>query len=162
MGELSYPGDSIKQIYKEDILVGYRWHDTKKIPALFSFGHGLSYTTYSYGKPVLSSKQFDGNNPITVSVAVKNTGEKAGKEIVQLYIGDEKCSVLRPVKELKHYEKISLEPGEEKLVTFDISEDDLKFYDESIGDWKAEKGKFKIYIGASSADIRGTSEFVYN
>ena len=97
MGELSYPGDSIKQIYKEDILVGYRWHDTKKIPALFSFGHGLSYTTYSYGKPVLSSKQFDGNNPITVSVAVKNTGEKAGKEIVQLYIGDEKCSVLRPV-----------------------------------------------------------------
>lgn len=103
--ELSYPGDSIKQEYKEDILVGYRWHDTKKIPALFPFGHGLSYTTFTYGKPVASAKTMAADGTLTVTVAVKNTGSIAGKEIVQLYVGDDKCSVLRPVKELKHFAK---------------------------------------------------------
>ena len=96
--ELSYPGDSIKQEYKEDILVGYRWHDTKEIPALFPFGHGLSYTTFTYGKPVASAKAMAADGTLTVTVAVKNTGSIAGKEIVQLYVGDDKCSVLRPVK----------------------------------------------------------------
>lgn len=157
--ELSYPGDSIKQEYKEDILVGYRWHDTKKVPALFPFGHGLSYTTFTYGKPVASAKAMATDGTLTVTVAVKNTGSIAGKEIVQLYVGDDKCSVLRPVKELKHFAKVALAPGEEKNVTFTLTPDDLKFYDEASAAWKYEPGKFKAYVCASSADIRGVVSF---
>ena len=157
--ELSYPGDSIKQEYKEDILVGYRWHDTKKIPALFPFGHGLSYTTFTYGKPVASAKVMAADGTLTLTVAVKNTGSVAGKEIVQLYIGDDKCSVLRPVKELKHFAKVALAPGEEKNVTFTLTPDDLKFYDEASAAWKYEPGKFKAYVCASSADVRGVVPF---
>ena len=157
--ELSYPGDSIKQEYKEDILVGYRWHDTKKIPALFPFGHGLSYTTFTYGKPVASAKTMAAYGTLTVTVAVKNTGSIAGKEIVQLYVGDDKCSVLRPVKELKHFAKVALAPGEEKSVTFTLTPDDLKFYDEASAAWKYEPGKFKAYVCASSADVRGVVSF---
>ena len=157
--ELSYPGDSIKQEYKEDILVGYRWHDTKKIPALFPFGHGLSYTTFTYGKPVASAKTMAADGTLTVTVAVKNTGSIAGKEIVQLYVGDDKCSVLRPVKELKHFAKVGLAPGEEKSVTFTLTPDDLKFYDEASAAWKYEPGKFKAYVCASSADVRGIVSF---
>lgn len=156
---LSYPGDSIKQVYKEDILVGYRWHDTKKIPALFSFGHGLSYTTFAYSKPVASAKTMTTDGTLTVSIPVKNAGSIAGKEIIQLYVGDEKCSVLRPTKELKHFTKIALEPEEEKTVTFTITPDDLKFYDETASAWTLEPGKFKVYIGASSTDIRGVIPF---
>ncbi|WP_304860712.1 glycoside hydrolase family 3 C-terminal domain-containing protein [uncultured Bacteroides sp.] len=157
--ELSYPGDSIKQEYKEDILVGYRWHDTKKTPALFPFGHGLSYTTFTYGKPVLSAKTMTADGTLTVTVAVKNTGSVAGKEIVQLYVGDDKCSVLRPVKELKRFAKIALAPGEEKNVTFTLTPDDLKYYDEASAAWKYEPGKFKAYVCASSADVRGVVPF---
>lgn len=157
--ELSYPGDSIKQEYKEDILVGYRWHDIKKIPALFPFGHGLSYTTFAYGKPVVSAKTMTADGTLTLTVAVKNTGSIAGKEIVQLYIGDDKCSVLRPVKELKHFAKVALAPGEEKNVTFTLTPDDLKFYDEASAAWKYEPGKFKAYVCASSADVRGVVPF---
>lgn len=157
--ELSYPGDSIKQEYKEDILVGYRWHDTKKIPALFPFGHGLSYTTFTYGKPVASAKTMAADGTLTVTVTVKNTGSVAGKEIVQLYVGDDKCSVLRPVKELKHFAKVALAPGEEKSVTFTLTPDDLKFYDEASAAWKYEPGKFKVYVCASSTDVRGVVPF---
>lgn len=157
--ELSYPGDSIKQEYKEDILVGYRWHDTKEIPALFPFGHGLSYTTFTYGKPVASAKAMAADGTLTVTVAVKNTGSIAGKEIVQLYVGDDKCSVLRPVKELKHFAKVALAPGQEKSVTFTLTPDDLKFYDEVSAAWKYEPGKFKAYVCASSADVRGVVSF---
>ena len=157
--ELSYPGDSIKQEYKEDILVGYRWHDTKKVPALFPFGHGLSYTTFTYGKPVASAKAMAADGTLTVTVAVKNTGSIAGKEIVQLYVGDDKCSVLRPVKELKHFAKVALAPGQEKNVTFTLTPDDLKFYDEASAAWKYEPGKFKAYVCASSADVRGVVLF---
>ena len=157
---LSYPGDSIKQVYKEDVLVGYRWHDTRKIPAAFAFGHGLSYTTFAYGKAVASAKKMKGTEAIEISVAVKNTGDVAGKEVVQLYIGDDKSSVIRPLKELKHFRKIALNPGEEKTVTFTVTVDDLKYYDEVKKDWTAEAGKFKAYIGSSSADIRTVVPFV--
>ncbi|WP_297272092.1 glycoside hydrolase family 3 C-terminal domain-containing protein [uncultured Bacteroides sp.] len=153
---LSYPGDSIREVYKEDILVGYRWYDTKKIPALFPFGHGLSYTTFQYGKPVASAKKMAADGTLTVTVPVKNTGSVAGKEVVQLYVGDDKCSVLRPLKELKHFQKIALQPGEEKSVTFTVTPEDLQFYDDKAACWKSEPGKFKLYIGSSSTDIRGT------
>ena len=157
--ELSYPGDSIKEEYKEDILVGYRWHDTKKIPALFAFGHGLSYTSYSYSKPMASAKVMNADGTLTITLKVKNSGSVAGKEIVQLYVGDDKCSVIRPQKELKHFTKVALQPGEEKEISFQITADDLKFFDEATHDWKVEPGKFKAYIGASSTDIRGIVPF---
>lgn len=157
---LCYPGDGVKQVYKEDILVGYRWHDTKKIPAAFAFGHGLSYTTFEYDKAVASAKKMTADDQLEISVKVRNTGAVAGKEVVQLYIGDDKSSVVRPLKELKHFQKIALNPGEEQTVTFIISADDLKYYDEAKKDWTAEAGKFKAYIGSSSADIRTVVPFV--
>ena len=157
---LCYPGDGVKQVYKEDILVGYRWHDTKKIPAAFAFGHGLSYTTFAYDKAVASAKKMTADDQLEISVKVKNTGAVAGKEVVQLYIGDDKSSVIRPLKELKHFQKIALAPGEEKTVTFTVTADDLKYYDEAKKDWTAEAGKFKAYIGSSSTDIRTIVPFV--
>lgn len=156
---LCYPGDSIRVEYKEDILVGYRWHDTKKIPALFPFGHGLSYTSFSYGKATLSSSSLAADGSITVTVPVKNSGDRPGKEVVQLYIGDNKSSLPRPKKELKAFDKIALNPGEEKTVTFTITPDDLKYFDDARHEWVAEPGKFTLYIGASSADIRTQASF---
>ncbi len=158
-GTISYPGDSIRQEYLEDILVGYRWHDTKKIPAFYPFGYGLSYTTFEYGKPVASAKTINESESLSITIPVKNTGKVDGKETVQLYIGDDKASVLRPIKELKGFDKVSLAPGEEKTVTFTVKPDDLKFYDEANASWKAEPGKFRAYIGSSSTDIRATVPF---
>lgn len=158
-GKMSYPGDSVVVDYKEDILVGYRWHDTKKIAPLFAFGHGLSYTQFEYGKPRLSAKEIHQNvvsDSIIVSVDIKNVGKRDGKEVVQLYIGDDQCSVLRPVKELKHFQKISLAAGETQTISFVIKEDDLKFYDDT---WKSESGIFTLYVGSSSVDIRGKAKF---
>ena len=157
-GEMSYPGDSIRQEYKEDILVGYRWYDTKKIKPLYPFGYGMSYTTYSYSKPLASKKILKDNDSIQVSVKIKNTGLAKGKEIVQLYIEDEKCSLLRPKKELKGFHKVELEPNEEKTIQFHIDINDLTFFDDSKQKWIAEPGKFKAYIAASSEDIRGVVE----
>lgn len=161
-GAISYPGDGVKQEYKEDILVGYRWHDTKKIPALFSFGHGLSYTQFKYGKVVADKKTISASDELTITIPVKNIGAVKGKEVIQLYVGDEKCSVLRPVKELKAFQKIELAPGEEQTVSFKIGADKLKFFSETAHGWVAEPGQFKIYIGSSSTDIRSTVNFVLN
>ena len=147
---LCYPGDSLHVVYKEDILVGYRWHDTKKIPALFPFGHGLSYTTFTYGKAALSSTDMTADGSIMVTVPVKNIGSLPGKEVVQLYVGDNKSSLPRPQKELKAFDKIALNPGEEKTVTFTITADDLKYFDDARHEWVAEPGKFTLYIGPPS------------
>ncbi len=160
-GEISYPGIDRRQEYKEDILVGYRWHDTKKIPALFPFGFGMSYTTFDYGKASASASSFSDNENLTVKISVKNSGKVSGKEVVQLYIGDETGKVMRPVKELKGFDKISLEPGEEREVSFTIKAQDLQYYDESISNWNVASGKFKAYIGSSSKDIRSTVSFTY-
>jgi beta-glucosidase len=153
-----YPGNK-DILYKEDIFVGYRWFDKNKIKPLFPFGHGLSYTTFSYGKVFASEKSLTEENKITISIPVKNVGEREGKEVVQLYIGDETSSLPRPVKELKSFKKISLAPGEEKTVEFTITKKDLCYFDESKLDWAIEKGKFKAYIGSSSTDIRSMLDF---
>lgn len=160
-GEIGYPGDGVKVEYKEDILVGYRWHDTKKIPARYPFGHGLSYTTFSYGKPALSAKSIAADGTLSLTIDVTNTGSREGKEVVQLYIGDDKATVLRPVKELKGFEKLALAPGETKQVTFNITADDLKYWSEEAHDWVAEAGKFTAYVGSSSTDIRGKVKFSF-
>ena len=148
-------------VYADDILVGYRWHDTKRIPAMFAFGYGLSYTSFAYGKATASAKTIAEDRPVEIKIPVTNTGQRAGKEIVQLYIADEKTSVLRPTKELKGFQKVYIEAGETVELTFTVTLEDLKFFDENAHTWVAEPGKFKALIGASSTDIRTTVQFEY-
>ncbi|MDR3338829.1 MAG: glycoside hydrolase family 3 C-terminal domain-containing protein, partial [Candidatus Symbiothrix sp.] len=116
-----FPGKEQEEIYREGLFVGYRWNEKNKVKPLFPFGHGLSYTQFTYGKVSISAKSMQANEQLTVSIPVKNTGDRTGKETVQLYIGDEKSSLVRPVKELKAFEKFSLAPGEEKIISFGIS-----------------------------------------
>lgn len=142
------------QIYAEDILVGYRYFDTMKQPVVFPFGYGLSYTTFAYSDARITAAP--NGKSWTVTVKVRNTGEREGKETVQLYIGDDKASVMRPAKELKGFRKVSLKAGEEKTVTFSITESDLQYFDETLHCWKSEPGTFKAYVGSSSRDIKAT------
>lgn len=163
-GEDVYPGienPEPHQTYKEDILVGYRWHDTKKIPALFSFGHGLSYTNFSYGKPVISDNKMSKSETITVEIPITNKGDQIGSEIVQFYISDIKSSLLRPVKELKGFRKVRLMPGETATIKYEVTPEHLKFFDDTAHRWVAEPGKFELLIGASSTDIRRKVSFEY-
>ena len=143
--------------YDEGIYVGYRWYDAKEIQPLFPFGYGLSYTSFEYGKPVLSSRKM--GKSLTIKVPVTNTGKVAGAEVVQLYISDVESSVDRPVKELKGFDKIYLEPGQTGTVSFTIGRDALSFFDAEKHEWVAEPGKFKALIAASAADIRQEAEF---
>ena len=154
-------GNDPQQEYLEDIWVGYRWHDTKKIPALFPFGHGLSYTTFSYGKATLSAKEMSADGSLTITVPITNTGSIEGKETVQLYVHDEKSSLPRPLKELKGFKKVNIAPGTTVEVDFTLTPDDLKFFDDNQHKWIAEPGKFKVLIGSSSTDIRNTVQFIY-
>ncbi len=150
-------GDTVK--YNESIFVGYRWADKQKAKPLFSFGHGLSYTTFAYGKVTADKKQMSIGDQITFSVKVKNTGSREGAEVVQLYISDLKSSLPRPIKELKGFEKISLKAGEEKTVTFTVDKTALSFFDDKKHDWVAEPGDFEAIIGASSTDIKSKVGF---
>ena len=153
-------GERIAQeSYDEGIFVGYRWYEHKGIAPLFPFGYGLSYTTFEYGDAKLSSASMNKNGSVNVSVTVKNTGNAAGAEVVQLYISDPECSVERPVKELKGFDKVFLQPGESKEVSFEINTDALSYFDAQKHEWVAEPGVFKALIGASSADIRSEAEF---
>ena len=155
----AYPGDGKQVEYKEGIFVGYRWNDRERIKPLFCFGHGLSYTTFEYGKVTAEGRQMGPDGTITVSVPVKNTGSRAGAEIVQLYVSDLKSSLPRPVKELKGFRKITLQPGQEQTVSFTIDRKALSFYDDTKQDWVAEPGAFEALVGASACDIRGKVAF---
>ncbi|MFH6967378.1 glycoside hydrolase family 3 C-terminal domain-containing protein [Flavobacterium sp. FlaQc-28] len=150
-------GDTVK--YNESIFVGYRWADKQKAKPLFSFGHGLSYTTFAYEKVTADKKQMSIGDQITFSVKVKNTGSREGAEVVQLYISDLKSSLPRPIKELKGFEKILLKAGEEKTVTFTVDKTALSFFDDKKHDWVAEPGDFEAIIGASSTDIKSKVGF---
>lgn len=145
--------------YNEGILVGYRWHDTKNIKPLFSFGHGLSYTSFEFGKAKADKTTISQDGTITFTVSVKNTGKKAGAEVAQLYISDVKSSVMRPAKELKGFEKIYLNPGEQKEVTFTIDKTALSYFDSNKHDWVAEPGDFEALIGNSSDAIKTKVKF---
>lgn len=146
--------------YNESIFVGYRWADKQpKTKPLFAFGHGLSYTTFAYGKPVADRTRVRAGEEVTVSVALKNTGARAGQEVVQLYVSDKKSSLPRPVKELKGFRKVNLAPGEEQTVTFTIDREALSYFDDRRGEWVAEPGKFEALIAASAADIKGKVAF---
>lgn len=161
-----YPGtkradsDIVDIRYNEGVMVGYRWFDTKKIRPLFAFGHGLSYTTFGYGKLSADASKIGPDGALTLSVDVTNTGSRAGAETVQLYISDTKASVKRPAKELKNFAKIYLEPGQTKTVTFTVRPSDLAFFDAGAHAWKAEPGEFRAHVGAASDDIRSSLRFV--
>lgn len=150
----AYPGDSkLNEEYKEGIFVGYRYFDTKKVQPQFAFGHGLSYTTFSYEKLSLTKA----DSTVTVKLNVKNTGKVMGGEIVQVYVKDDQASVERPEKELKAFAKIFLQPGESKEVELKLSEDAFQYYDEKNKRFVLEPGKFTILVGSSSRDIRLTA-----
>lgn len=155
-----FPGSKGQVNYNEGIYVGYRWLDKEKIKPLFSFGHGLSYTTFEYGKVSADKKEMASADKITFSVTVKNSGSIDGSEVVQLYISDLKSSLPRPIKELKGFEKISLKAGETKTVSFTIDKIALSFFDATKHSWVAEPGDFEAIIGASSTDIRSKVGFV--
>ena len=155
----AYDPEDLTVEYKEGIFVGYRWAEKQNVKPLFAFGHGLSYTDFSYGEAVCGKPSVKAGKNVTVSVDVTNTGDMAGKEVVQLYIGDNDSAIVRPVKELKGFRKIALDPGETKTVTFLIEPDMLKYFDDAKHEWVLESGKFTAYIGAASDDIRSHVEF---
>lgn len=151
---LNFPGEGDRVRYQEGIFVGYRYYDKKEIEPLFPFGHGLSYTTFEYKDIEVSKDEMNDDEELTVNVTVKNTGNVKGKDIVQLYINDEKSSVIRPIKELKGFEKVTLKPGEEKRIAFVLDKRSFSYYNTDISDWYTEYGKYNILVGASSRDIR--------
>ena len=151
---INYPGENGKVRYGEGIFVGYRYYDRKEIEPLFPFGHGLSYTTFEYSNLRLSAKSLTPNELLKVRVDVTNTGKVAGKEVVQLYVRDVHCTVVRPEKELKAFRKVELAPGQTKTVTFTLDREAFWYFDVTRNEWATEPGDFEILIGASSRDIR--------
>ena len=156
----TYPGDE-KVYYKEGIFVGYRYFDTKNIEPLFPFGYGLSYTDFTYENIKLNSKKLMKDRLLEISMNLSNTGSVVGSEVVQLYISAPISSVDRPLKELKGFKKVRLEPRERVSMKFQIKPEDLAYFDESSSNWKIENGKYKVLIGSSSRDIHLESEFEY-
>ena len=155
---LSFGGDGKKVDYTEGVYVGYRYYEAKKQPVRWAFGHGLSYTEFKYDHLTVSSKELDDENEIIVEVDVTNVGACAGKEVVQLYVADKNGTVNRPVKELKGFTKLFLQPRETKKAQMKISARDLSFYNEEIKDWYASSGTYEILIGHASDDIRISCE----
>jgi beta-glucosidase len=153
---LNFPGEAGVVRYGEGLFIGYRYYDTKEMPVLFPFGYGLSYTTFDYSNPQVSAPTFKDVESLTVSVDVTNTGSMAGQEIVQLYVHDHEAGLVRPLKELKGFAKVSLQPGETKTVTFALDFRAFAFYHPGHKQWITEDGQFDLLLGASAADIRCT------
>ena len=156
---LNFPGENGKVYYGEGLFVGYRYYEKKKIAPLFPFGFGLSYTTFSYSSLSLSAQTIGPDETLQASIDITNTGQRAGKEIIQVYIRDKQASLGRPEKELKAFAKVQLEPGERKTVTLSLARDALAYYDDLAHEWVAEAGEFEVLVGASSQDIRATATF---
>lgn len=149
-----FPGECSHHVYGEGIFVGYRYFDKKKIEPLFPFGYGISYTTFQYSAIRADRSQMKDTDTVTVSVDVTNTGCAKGKEIVQIYVSDEKSRLKRPEKELKAFGKVELEPGETKTLTFTLGYRDFAYYDPEASDWVVEEGIFHIHAAANAGDIR--------
>jgi beta-glucosidase len=150
---LNFPGRDGVVEYRESIYVGYRYYDKKGLDTLFPFGYGLSYTKFEYGGLTLSKDKIADTDTLTVTCKVKNVGNRAGKEVVQLYVRDIKSSTSRPVRELKGFVKLSLAPGEEKEASFTLNKRSFAYWETLIHDWHVESGEFVVEIGASSRDI---------
>jgi beta-glucosidase len=157
-----YPGKNLNVEYKEGILVGYRYFDTKKVEPLFPFGHGLSYTQFEYSDLKIHKNGKDEGLPVEVRFKIKNVGNRFGEEVPQLYVSDIEASVVRPAKELKKFTKIKLQAGEEKQILLELDQDAFSYYDVNSSSWVVEPGKFGILIGSSSRDIRLSGKFNLN
>ena len=150
----NFPGRDLKVNYEEDILVGYRWFDTKGLPVVYPFGYGLSYTTFNYSNLNTDKKTYDQADTIQATFTLTNTGDREGAEVAQLYVSDPVCSVMRPVKELKGFKKVFLKPGESRRITLDIPVSSLAFYSEVQSQFVVEPGEFILQLGASASDIK--------
>lgn len=150
----NFPGRDLKVNYEEDILVGYRWFDTKDLPVVYPFGYGLSYTTFNYSNLNTDKKTYDQADTIQATFTLTNTGDREGAEVAQLYVSDPVCSVMRPVKELKGFKKVFLKPGESRRITLDIPVSSLAFYSEAQSQFVVEPGEFILQLGASASDIK--------
>ena len=150
----NFPGRDLKVNYEEDILVGYRWFDTKGLPVVYPFGYGLSYTTFNYSNLNTDKKTYDQADTIQATFTLTNTGDREGAEVAQLYVSDPVCSVMRPVKELKGFKKVFLKPGESRRITLDIPVSSLAFYSEVQSQFVVEPGEFILQLGASVSDIK--------
>jgi beta-glucosidase len=155
----NYPGGNGRVRYGEGIFAGYRHHDTKHLPPLFPFGFGLSYTSFAYGNLRLSAEALQPEDTLTVTLDVTNTGQRAGQEVVQLYVRDEQSSLPRPEKELKGFLKVDLQPGETKSVTLTLGMRALAYFDDARAAWVAEAGRFEVLVGSSSRDVRARAAF---
>jgi beta-glucosidase len=153
---LNWPGEAGVVRYGEGLFIGYRYYDAREIPVLFSFGYGLSYTTFEYRNPRVSAQSFKDVDGVTVWVDVTNTGDMVGKEIVQVYIHDRQSGLVRPQKELKGFVKVALKPGETKTVAIPLDFRAFAYYHPEYKQWITENGEFDLLIGASAADIRHT------
>ncbi len=153
---LNFPGENNEVRYGEGLFIGYRYYDARQAPVQFPFGYGLSYTTFAYSNPKVSTSSFKDVDGVTVSVDVTNTGQVAGKEIVQVYVHDRKSGLVRPSKELKAFAKVALQPGETKTVSLHLDFRTFAYYHPAHRQWITEDGEFDLLIGASSADIRCT------
>ena len=151
---LFFPGEKDKVEYREGIFVGYRYYDTKKVKPLFPFGFGLSYTDFEYSDLKIEKEEITDQQQVKLMLKVKNTGDVYGKEIIQLYVADPESTIIKPEKELKEFSKIELEPGQEKIVEFELSKRAFAYYNTEIDDWYVESGDYEILIGSSSRDIR--------
>jgi beta-glucosidase len=156
---VNYPCENGKVYYGEGIFVGYRYYDAKDVEPLFPFGYGLSYTTFAYRSLALDAAECAPGDEIQVTVELQNTGARAGKEVVQLYVRDVESSLVRPEKELKGFAKVALEPGETGKVTFILDREALSFYDPGRAQWIAEPGEFEVLVGSSSRDLRLKARF---
>ncbi|WP_145152912.1 beta-glucosidase [Paenibacillus xylanexedens] len=150
---LNFPGEGDRVDYREGIFVGYRYYDKKELEPLFPFGYGLSYTTFEYADLKVDRTELTDQDEVNVYVRVTNTGDRAGKEIVQLYVSDVENTVIRPVKELKAFAKVALEPGESEVVSFTLNKRSFAYYNVDMKDWHVETGEFEIQVGSSSRDI---------
>jgi beta-glucosidase len=144
------PGQTPHVKYAEGIYVGYRYYTTKHIEPLFPFGFGLSYTTFSFSNLKVSPETASADGPITVSFDVTNTGQRKGADVAQLYVGDPSAKIDRPVKELKGYKKVRLEPGKSEHVTLILNRRSLAYWDTASNNWRVDPGKFVVYVGDSS------------
>lgn len=155
---LYYGGEGDEADYREGVFVGYRYYDKKEMPVLFPFGFGLSYTTFACSNLRLSGAKITDQETLTATVTVTNTGSRAGKTVVQLYVGDRESTVLRPIRELKGFEKVELQPGESRDVTFTLDKRAFAYWNAAIHDWHVETGAFTIEVGQSSRDIEVSGE----
>jgi len=151
---LCFPGDSIKEVYKEDIFVGYRWFDTKNVAVMYPFGYGLTYTTFEYVNLKTDREKFGKNEVITISLELKNTGKVAAEEVPQVYIHRINSKVEWPLKELKSFTRIALNPGENKTVNLEIPVKNLQYWNEKKHEWQDDLGKIELQVGTSAGEIK--------